>query len=321
MQEYVNRPMGKDLNYHIFATFPRQDAWFGQKGKLLDRDESLGRCGKLIMAANSLGQALDIPQRSLLQLREADLLVFEEDRAARQALKAAGIHRDYLRLSEHKEEATLDAVRKALSNSQTVLYMSAQGVPTLADPGRELLTIAYRLGASVNVIPGPSSITAALAACSFLENGFYFIGFLPREEELRRKTLQEFVSAPVPLIILETPYRQAALIESAIEVFGDDRLGLLAEDISGPKESFLEAPLGKLLRRSEEKLNFVLIIGPAVKALQKQRNPPADKKANSSGKGDRSAGPQPRRQRSARPGESRADQTSYQKQKLKRSRR
>ena len=45
--------------------------------------------------------------------------------------------------------------------------MSDQGVPTLADPGKHLLDIANELEAETFVIPGPSSITSALAACHF----------------------------------------------------------------------------------------------------------------------------------------------------------
>jgi len=193
------------------------------------------------MAANSLGRSEDIPERSLAALRVADLLVFEEDRAARQALKAAGLHRSYLRLTEHREAESLEAVEKALINGSTVVYMSDQGTPTVADPGRELLVLAYRLRAHVQVIPGPSSITAALAACSFLHNGFVFLGFLPREEEAREATLRAHAHSKLPLVLLDTPYRRDALLASVKKVLGAERLCLLAEDISGPNESFCEA--------------------------------------------------------------------------------
>lgn len=290
-----------------------------RKGSPLDSHEISSTRGKLIMAANSLGQSLDVPQRSLSLLATADLLIFEEDRAARQALKAAGIHRDYLRLSEHREQETLDAAKKALEKAQSVLFMSAQGMPTLADPGRELLLIAYGMNAQVQVIPGPSSITAALAACSFLENSFYFAGFLPRNETARRQALSEMNELSVPLIILDTPYRQAALLESAIAVFGEDRTGLLAEDVSGPLENYVEAPLGRLLERKGEKLNFVLVISPESKTHPKPKYHPDDKMGSSSNKAGKSAEQRPSPRRSAQPVKPREGQTNSRKQKQKRS--
>ncbi len=317
MQEYVNRHPGKDFNYHTFTTFPRPDTSPSQKGRTLELNPSTSTFGKLIMAANTLGETLDIPPRSLIQLREADLLVFEEDRAARQALKAAGIHRDYLRWSEHREEATLDAVKKALSEARTVLFMSAQGMPTVADPGRDLLELAYRMGANVSVIPGPSSITAALAACSFLENGFIFLGFLPREENQRRLTLEKAGDAEVPLVILETPYRQRALLESVAAVYGETRMCLLAEDISGPHESYCEKPLSVLLERNREKLNFVLIVAPGAKKVPEQHHH-SDRKASFLDKADKSDPRRPQRQQSAPPAKRLKVQTSSRKQKPKR---
>jgi len=45
--------------------------------------KSENQSGKLIMAANALGNPIDIPPRSLEALRAADLIVFEEDKVAR----------------------------------------------------------------------------------------------------------------------------------------------------------------------------------------------------------------------------------------------
>ena len=269
------------------------------------------------MAANSLGLLIDIPQRSLLALKEADLLLFEEDRGARPALKAAGIHKEYRLWNEHKDEGTLDAVKAAFKLGHTVVYMSDQGIPTLADPGRDLLVLAYKVEAEVSVIPGPSSLTAALAACPFLENGFVFVGFLPREEEARQESLRKFSEQELPLLVLDTPYRRQALLQSVENVFGGEHCCLLAEDISGPAEKFSVASVAQLRAREAGKLNFVLLIAPARAALKKPGV--IDKKAIVSRKADKSVPPQPQPRQSGRPAKPRADQTNSRTQKPKRS--
>lgn len=219
--------------------------------------------GVLVMGANSLGLAADIPQRSLEFCRTADVVVFEEDRIARQTLKAAGIHRDYLKYNEHKQKDTLDDVRTALNDGKTVLYMSDQGSPIIEDPGSDVIAVARQVGAKVTVIPGPCSISAALSACSFASHGFYFAGFLPREGQDRIKRLKELMSLRTTLVIMDTPYRIKALLEACESVFGATRRALLAIDISGEQEAFIEMPLGKLKASCEalsDKLNFVLVI-------------------------------------------------------------
>ena len=123
--------------------------------------------GKLTVASNSIGNDKDVPQRTLEAIRSSDLLVFEEDRPARRLLKLAGVHRDYFKHNEHKDNETLEEVRNYLIAGKSVFYCSDQGSASLADPGKELTSIAFELGVKIEVIPGPSSITAAISACPF----------------------------------------------------------------------------------------------------------------------------------------------------------
>ncbi|MCB0416918.1 MAG: hypothetical protein KDD39_04665 [Bdellovibrionales bacterium] len=213
--------------------------------------------GTLILAGTDLGNHADIPARSLEALRTGQLLVFEGNRNARAFLKAAGVHRDFLCYSEHEERESLEAVESALRQGQVVVYMSDQGMPNVADPGRALLQLAYRLGSNIQIIPGPSSLTTALAACPFSTERFYFAGFLPRDSGARRKALGGLQKHPVA-VVLDTPYRLRALLDDAVAVFGP-KPALLALDISGPQEQFIFAPLPKI-HAPEEKLNFVLVI-------------------------------------------------------------
>jgi 16S rRNA (cytidine1402-2'-O)-methyltransferase len=230
--------------------------------------------GTLVMAAGSLGAEADLPARSLTALRTGDLLVFEEDRIARSLLKAAGVHRDYLRYTEHKEQNTLDEVEAALKAGKTVVYMSDQGTPGLADPGRELTAVAYRLGARVTTIPGPSSVTAALAACPFDCNRFLCAGFPPRDGAERRAYLERVAGrASEPVVLLDTPYRLEALLDACIAALGASRKALLALDISGPAEAFLYGDLTSLKKRgvAGEKLNFVLVLEPPIRTNSGRR--------------------------------------------------
>ena len=225
--------------------------------------------GTLILAANSIGNPADMPLRSIEALRSADLLVFEEDRPARLALKTAGIHRHYLKLTEHCENETLQAVANALKNGQIVVYMSDQGMPALADPGSELLKIVYHMKSKLVVIPGPSSITAALAACPFVTNKFNFVGFLPRDAQSRQAFLKTLISQPGPYVILDAPYRLVPVLANCADIFGCSHPASLALDISGPLEEYLAGTLNSLLEQAKsltEKLNFVLILENKIKS-------------------------------------------------------
>lgn len=237
--------------------------------------------GTLWLAASSLGDNRDIPNRTLELMRTADLLIFEEDRPARQVLKSAGVHREYLKYNEHGGPA-LDEIGAALKAGKTVVYVSDQGSPTLEDPGTGPLKLARQIGATIKVVPGPSSLTAALSACSFAGKAFYFGGFLPRDTEQRQQEISRIDQLGCPWAVMDTPYRLTALLDSCIAITGPSRLGLLALDISGEQEAFLELPLAALrdhAEKQETKLNFVLIVsgrsaasGSALPAHQRIRN-------------------------------------------------
>lgn len=218
---------------------------------------------KLILAANGIGNPKDIPQRSLEALRTADLLVFEEDRPARQALKAAGIHRDYVKLSEHQQESTLELVKESFYAGKTVCYMSDQGLPTIADPGPLLTEMAFESGAQVEVIPGPSSVSTAVAACPFVTGPFHFAGFLPRDKDSRQKALRQLQHHQCPIVLLDTPYRLKALVDDITSQWPGKCRIFFGFDLTGENERY---ELGEvsfaqdLIKGIGKKTNFVLIL-------------------------------------------------------------
>jgi 16S rRNA (cytidine1402-2'-O)-methyltransferase len=219
--------------------------------------------GTLIMAGTHLGNISDIPTRALEVLKTADVVVFEEDKPARQVLKAAGVHRPWLRFSEQKEAVTIEDVRSALHSGKTVVYMSDQGMPGVADPGTLLVREAAAARAAVRVIPGPSSITAAIAACPFAIKRFYFAGLPPRDEIARQEFFVElFEQQTDPSIVIDTPYRLRALLES-LNVVGFKKRCFIALDISGEQENYVTGLIPELLKKLDtfagDKLNFVMI--------------------------------------------------------------
>ncbi len=214
----------------------------------------------LIFAANDIGNQKDIPLRSLEALRTADLVIFEEDRVARQTLKAAGLHRSYIKFNEHNRDLP-EEITEALQLNHSVVYMSDQGMPNVADPGQKLLKYAFANGMRVEVIPGPSSISSALAAFPEDASSYHYAGFLARDEKSRKRELADLKSKRVPMVILDAPYRLQALLKDCVAVFGASRKALLAVDISGAEEDFLFETLKDLEKFSDgKKLNFVLIL-------------------------------------------------------------
>jgi 16S rRNA (cytidine1402-2'-O)-methyltransferase len=90
----------------------------------------------------------------------------------------------------------------------------------VADPGAALVQAAHAEGVNVVALPGPSSLLLALAASGLNGQSFAFIGYLPVEAGARAARLRELEAlsrrAQQTQIVIETPYRNAALLEALV---------------------------------------------------------------------------------------------------------
>ena len=99
--------------------------------------------------------------------------------------------------------------------------LSEAGLPGVADPGALLVAAAHDLGIPVVALSGPSSITLAIAASGLNGQSFVFHGYLPAEAGPRRARLRELEATSRKLqqtqVFIETPYRNAAMLETCLE--------------------------------------------------------------------------------------------------------
>ena len=98
--------------------------------------------------------------------------------------------------------------------------ISEAGLPGVADPGAEVVAAAHEAGIPVTVLAGPSSLTLALAASGLNGQSFAFVGYLPQEAGARQSRIRELEQRSKQLhqtqVLIETPYRNAALAEALL---------------------------------------------------------------------------------------------------------
>jgi len=113
----------------------------------------------------------------------------------------------------------------ALAGSDIGLISEA-GLPAVADPGALLVATAHRLGIGVEALPGPSSLTLALAASGLNGQSFAFLGYLPTDAGQRNARIQALQQQSrrerQTQIAIETPYRNAALMAALVDALAPD---------------------------------------------------------------------------------------------------
>jgi 16S rRNA (cytidine1402-2'-O)-methyltransferase len=119
--------------------------------------------------------------------------------------------------------------------------MSEAGCPGVADPGALLVRRAHELGIPVKPLVGPSSLLLALMASGLDGQRFAFHGYLPQREPERSKRIAELEKESrqkrQTQLFIETPYRNAALLEALLKTCQRDTLLCVATDLTLASES------------------------------------------------------------------------------------
>jgi len=152
----------------------------------------------------------------------------EDTRVSRRLLSHLGIRPRTTSFHQHNWRDKLDGVLAELAQGDVALVTDA-GMPGISDPGSELVAAAAQAGFKVEVVPGPSAVTAALALSGFPGDAFLFLGFLPRRKKERQASLREASSSAVSLVLFEAPHRLRATLADLDTVLGDRPLAVCRE--------------------------------------------------------------------------------------------
>lgn len=188
----------------------------------------MNKVGALYLVATPIGNLEDITARALRVLREVSLIAAEDTRHTRRLLTHFDIHTPLTSYFEHNKQTKLEAILAALEAGDVALVSDA-GMPALSDPGYELVRAALEAGHNVIPIPGPSAITAALAASGLPTDAFVYVGFLPRKAGERRRLLESLRAEPRTLVAFEAPHRLLESLAAIRETLGDRRIAVARE--------------------------------------------------------------------------------------------
>jgi 16S rRNA (cytidine1402-2'-O)-methyltransferase len=167
-------------------------------------------------------------ERHLKVMNSAAVWVVEEARTARRMIASVikGFdfdRRQWFQLEKEQKNASAPLWKQAMKSAPpgaVWALMSEAGMPGVADPGAEVVSLAHNLGWSVNVLSGPSSIIMALAASGFNGQQFHFHGYLPVEGKALHQRIQELEQAALrgtTQLFIETPYRSDRMMQALLQ--------------------------------------------------------------------------------------------------------
>ena len=206
------------------------------------------RGGVLHVVATPIGNLDDISVRAVSTLRAADIIAAEDTRHSSRLLAHLGIDSAKLvSLHDHNETERVPSLLSALAGGRSVALVSDAGTPLVSDPGFRLVRAAHEAGIRVSPVPGACAAIAALSAAGLPCDRFFFEGFLPATNVARRARLDVLGSQRGTLIFYEAPHRVLDTLTSLVEVFGGQRAGALARELTKTFETVRRGSLAQLL--------------------------------------------------------------------------
>ncbi|MEI7555360.1 16S rRNA (cytidine(1402)-2'-O)-methyltransferase [Candidatus Chlorohelix sp.] len=179
--------------------------------------------GTLYVVSTPIGNLEDITLRALRLLREVALIAAEDTRHTRHLLNHFQIPTPAIAYHEHNKLTRLDSVLEKLNEGKDVALVSDAGTPCLSDPGWELVCACLERNIPVDAAPGVAAPLVSLVLSGFSPREFTYAGFPPRQKRELREWLVHFKPElqQRPLICFEAPHRLLALLETALEVWGE----------------------------------------------------------------------------------------------------
>jgi len=168
--------------------------------------------GTLQIVSTPIGNLADLSARALQVLETADAVYAEDTRHSATLLRHYGFRTPLRSLHEHNEARRIEEVIGRLAGGERLALISDAGTPTVSDPGTRLVAAVAEAGFRVEPIPGPSAVTAALAASGLPAGRFLFLGFAPRKGREREAWMTQAVESPDTVVAFEAPGRIVELL-------------------------------------------------------------------------------------------------------------
>lgn len=207
--------------------------------------------GSLYLVPTPIGNLQDMTFRAIQTLKEVDVIASEDTRNTGLLLKHFEIDTKQTSFHEHNAHDKIPVLLDWLKSGQSIAQVSDAGLPSISDPGHDLVRAAIEENIPVISLPGASAGITALIASGLAPQPHIFYGFLPRKAGQQKEFFQEKRAYPETQIFYESPYRVADTLENMLSVYGD-RQATIVRELTKLFEEYQRGSISELLAYLEE---------------------------------------------------------------------
>jgi 16S rRNA (cytidine1402-2'-O)-methyltransferase len=218
--------------------------------------------GILYLVPTPIGNLEDMSFRAIRLLKEADFIAAEDTRNTKKLCNYFEIKTPIVSYHEHNKETSGTKLVEKLKEGIKIALVSDAGMPTISDPGYELVAAALAEGVAVVPLPGANAALTALIASGLPCQPFYFYGFLDRQKKEKKKELEQLKKQTATIIFYESPHRLKETLALLAEVLGDRKI-VLCRELTKKFEEFIRGTITEAYQwanQEEVRGEFCLIV-------------------------------------------------------------
>jgi 16S rRNA (cytidine1402-2'-O)-methyltransferase len=177
----------------------------------------------LYIVGTPIGNLSDISFRALNILKNVSLIACEDTRQTKKIMRKFNFDNYLISFNQHNSLIKIPKIINDLNCGKSIALVSDAGMPSICDPGEDLIKIAKSSGIKIICVPGPSAILTALVSSGMPSSKFIFQGFLPKKKSEREKIFFEINKSEKTTILFESPHRLKKLLNEFKEYLGGQK--------------------------------------------------------------------------------------------------
>ena len=186
----------------------------------------------LYIVGTPIGNLADISYRALNIFRNVSLIACEDTRQTRKIMSKFKFTNNLISFNKNNSRKKIPKIINDLSSGKSIALVSDAGMPSICDPGEDLIKEARQNGINIICIPGPCAAITALVSSGLPSSKFIFEGFLPKKKSEREKLLIEISKNVKTTILFESPHRLRKLLNELKEYCGEEREILISRELT-----------------------------------------------------------------------------------------
>ena len=179
--------------------------------------------GFLYIVGTPIGNLSDISYRAINILQNVSQIACEDTRQTAKIMRKYELKNNLISFNKYNSFNKIPKIIKDLNAGKSLALVSDAGMPSICDPGEDLIKKARSNGVKIVCIPGPCAALTALVSSGLPSSKFTFEGFLPKKNSDREKILLEISRREITSIIFESPHRLIKLLYELEEYCGGER--------------------------------------------------------------------------------------------------